>query len=793
MNLRSSAPARLVGAILLGFVSLPAFAHSGGTVRGVVRDEQRSGLAGATVLLEDDHGSVLRTVTAGDSGAFELQDIPPGEYTLDALSPGRYADRKVVQVRMGEEVAVDLDCEVAPVVHQRIYVSAVRAEPQVAPPARSTSTSTTIDRQTIANLPMGQDRPIEQVITTQPGFNLDAGNVSARGRYGGSLRYRIDHVPVPESVGAALLAQTIPTRMIDSMEIYAGAMPAEIGNSVGGVVDLAMRRGTAPSDGLAEVRYGSYQTVEPSLTYARMLGRLAVSIGGSFLHSQRALDPPAIDPILHDTGYRGSAFLRLDYKASERDRFELFGFYVANAYQIPIDPTAIPASMNPMPDRYGNAPPPFIPRDTDAMEREHEAFVAFSWVHSFGPRGELQVSPYYKLSYGALDSDPVHALGPTADAGSTASNATRLGQHSGVVAYYTLARGGHLAQAGVELDALFGHIDFTEWHRDDMNGGIDPTMTTSGTDGISAVRWSGFVQDRWERGRFTLTAGLRADGYHYALPGGQTADEAGASPRVGLSVLLGRRLSLRAAVGLGWLAPPLLDAGTAARIHGDVADGVVYDLKPETDAYGEIGLDVVAARWLKLVVGGWGRWVWNQLDDNVIGTSGLLGYYNYARGRAVGVDGAAHVVLRRWLTGFANFEWEVAQGQHIITSKYIFEADELASRAWESLDESQQWTVNVGATLRAGSAFASLLMNYGSGLRTGNQNTQHVPEHVRFDVTLEKSFDEVPLRPRLAVDLINLFDWHYAYRIANGFFGSTWAPPREVFVRLAIPLGPAKR
>ena len=70
MNLRSNVLARFVGAILLGFVSLPAFAQLGGTLRGVVRDEQRRGLAGATVLLEDGRGTVVQTVTAGDNGAF---------------------------------------------------------------------------------------------------------------------------------------------------------------------------------------------------------------------------------------------------------------------------------------------------------------------------------------------------------------------------------------------------------------------------------------------------------------------------------------------------------------------------------------------------------------------------------------------------------------------------------------------------------------------------------------------------------------------------------------------------
>ena len=62
------------------------------------------------------------------------------------------------------------------------------------------------------------------------------------------------------------------------------------------------------------------------------------------------------------------------------------------------------------------------------------------------------------------------------------------------------------------------------------------------------------------------------------------------------------------------------------------------------------------------------------------------------------------------------------------------------------------------------------------------------PNGIRVDATLSYSFEKVPLRPKLAMDIINLFDAHYAYRIANGFVGSSYAAPRSVFVRLAFPL-----
>jgi hypothetical protein len=790
---------RVICGLALLLTSTQAFATSVGNIRGIVRDEQLAGLAGATVTLEDASGTFNRSLATDSGGNFALEGMSPGEYILEAKAKGHSADRKVVNIRSGDELFVELHCAIAAVVTRPAssYKSVVRPEPAVAPLSRSTSTGSTMNRVSTASLPLGEDRPIDQVIATQPGFVQDGfGTVIPRGHFVASVQYRIDGVPVPDSVGN-LLAQSIPLRLVESMDLISGGMAAEYGNRLGAVVDIATRPPRPASDGLLQLRYGSYNTAEPSATYAGMLGRIGVSVGASFLYSERALDPPAVEPVLHDTGDRGNLFARFDLKAGERDRFELFGFYVFNVYQLPLDPTAIRAqptqpNLGRMPDAFGNAAPPFIPHDTNATEREEEAFVALSWLHSFGSRGDLQVSPYYKLSLGALDGDPTHALGATADPGATASSVTRLGQHGGAIAHYTLVRGAHAVKAGIELDGLFGRLDFSEWHRDDTKGGIDATMTASGTDRLSAVRYGGYVQERWEHGRLTLTGGVRLDGYHVALPLGHTDDEAGVSPRLGASILLGRRVAARVAVGMTWQPPPLIDAANAARIHGDASDGIVFDLKPETGIYAELGTDLLAARWIRFGVTGWGRWAWNQLDDNVLGNTGLVGYYNYARGRGLGVDGTLQLVVGPWLSFFANAEWEIAQGQTIISSKYLFEADELGSTAWETLDESQEWTANVGATLRVGSVFATVLANYGSGLRTGDMNTQHVPEHFRLDLTLEKSFDEIPLRPRLAIDIINVFAAHYAYRLANGVFGSTSAPPRELFIRLAIPLSRAR-
>ena len=44
------------------------------------------------------------------------------------------------------------------------------------------------------------------------------------------------------------------------------------------------------------------------------------------------------------------------------------------------------------------------------------------------------------------------------------------------------------------------------------------------------------------------------------------------------------------------------------------------------------------------------------------------------------------------------------------------------------------------------------LAAYGSGLRTGPSNNETVPQHLRVDATLQYAFEQLPLRPRVALD-----------------------------------------
>jgi hypothetical protein len=759
---------------------------SDAVVGGIVEDALLHPLKGATVVLHDSAGNTVAHTITGDDGAFNFPNITFGDYTVEATAPGLVGDHQHLQISSSQISAIELT-----LVNSEEIIT-IHEDWAVPPPPPVTGSVATVTRQKLNETPGGEDRPVTDIVATQPGFVVDAlGNIYARGNHA-NIQYQVDGIPVPDSVGS-LFAASIPVRLINGLEIYTGGMPAEFGDRLGAVVNLATRSAGDHPEGSVQLRYGSFDTIEPGATYSTKLGeRAGIFGGGSFEYSQRALDPPSVDTILHDTGYTGRVFTRLDYAPCDANRYELFATYSHNRFQIPIDPSVepltSPGEMRP-PDQYGNTSPPFVPHDTDSTETEDELFVAGSWTHRFAQGGQLLIAPIYKLSRGVLFGDAEHALGPMSDPGSVASDVTRIAQHAGAVAVYSLHQGAHVFKAGVQADYLHGVTDFTSYARA-VDGGIDPTMTASGTDRTDALTTGAFVQDHAVSGKIAADVGIRVDELHVILGDGTTDDSAGVSPRLGTSYSFTKDTVVHVFGGINWQPPSPLDAADAARALGVVpaTQQVAYDLKPETDLYSEVGISSRLINELRGGLVGWGRYAYNQLDDTAIGSTSLLSNYNFRRGRAAGLEASLDLRVGPWLSAFANGSLGLAEGQGISSARYLFTTAELADQSWQQLDHAQTWTANSGATIRDGRFALTGTLQYGSGLRTGSANDAHVPGHVVGDVTMQYTFAPRAYPFRVAIDVINVADAHYAYRIANGFVGSSYGAPRSVYFTLSVPL-----
>ena len=785
-----------VAAALLA--SSSAFAANLGIIDGTVHDEAGP-VAGAQVALLRGGHRVDAHVTGAD-GHFEFEQVPFGAYRLEVKSGAGRTQQQEVRVASGDVLVVDLALSGAGVVGEEMVVTAHR--PKAPAPTKSPSSTSTLEREEIRNLPRGDTASVNEILATQPGFVYDAmGNLFARGNHA-NIQYQIDGVPLPDSV-SGLFGGFLSPRLVENMEVITGGLDAEYGERLAAVVNLNSRRPSEEGDGQIELLGGSYQTLSPSAFWGRKFGALSVLAGGSLKTTQRAQDPQVFEDLSHDGGDEERGFLRLDYDAGDRTHLSALGSFAHNFYRLPIDISvpqfdpALPGGGR-VPDKYGNAPAPFFPRNTNQTENERDSFGLLSLRHDFDPRSSFRASVTFRRSTGFLFGDAQNALGPRADpcggdgTCSSTSDVDRAADHLGLSAEQLLRVGeDHVVKLGAQLDQLYGTTGYTSYTRSDALQGPNPQLTVRGSDSSRASTGGAYLQDRATFGKLVVNGGLRFDFQRVRFLGApEQATQVGFGPRLGLAYSLGAATVAHAYAGLLWQPPPVLDAPAAARILGIVPPGqsVRYDLLPERDRYAEAGIESRVLPELTLKLTAWGRLSKDQLDDVGVGSTNLVSPYNFREGRAAGLEAGAVVVLGNRLSAFANGSLEQAEGRGIETAQYFFTPDEIANQQWQTLDHVQTWTTNAGATLKDGHTRLSALLEYGSGLRTGSGNDQHVPGHATMDLTLSHLFFDLPSRPTVAIDVLNLFDAHYAYRIANGFNGSHFAPGRSVFLRISSEL-----
>ena len=106
--------------------------------------------------------------------------------------------------------------------------------------------------------------------------------------------------------------------------------------------------------------------------------------------------------------------------------------------------------------------------------------------------------------------------------------------------------------------------------------------------------------------------------------------------------------------------------------------------------------------------------------------------------------------------------------------------------SYQYLDHVQVHTVNSGLTFSKNHFWSTVQGLYGSGLRTGPNNSLSLPDHFTMDLGAGYEFHGKSwlTQFKLSGNLLNIFDNTYPITIANGFNGSHYAAGREFFIRL---------
>jgi len=424
---------RLLGVLFfLSLFLVPELTFAGleGAISGSVLDPEGLGLPEAQVQLLGSAGEVLKETTSSATGEYQFFPVAFGDYELKAQAARYLPFQTSVHVASGATSRVD-----APLAAKgKEMVVEVKAKRRLIHNSASV-TSTELGRKEIQRLPQGDQISLPKLLTTTTPGTVQGpfGQVFFRGSHA-NIQYQIDGVQLPDSPSNTF-GQAFSPRNIDHMEVITGGIPAEYGERLSAVVNIATKSGPEEAGGDATVGYGSYNTLTPQASFggSNVSGSLHYFVSGGYNRTDRGLDTP--EPVsfsdqkhggsdaVHDSSNGDNEFLKVDWLANNENKFSIIAFNARTYYQVPNLPQSFSAT-NPLfqpgnTDPFGNNsdstqadPLNFVPYNTDDWQREKNFYTQIVWKHTFSASSFLQFAPYYKYSSIFVHNDAVRSAAP---------------------------------------------------------------------------------------------------------------------------------------------------------------------------------------------------------------------------------------------------------------------------------------------------------------------------------------------------------------------------------------------
>ena len=515
-----------------------------GTIRGKIADPSGAVVAGAVVSLSNDLTLYRRDAKTSASGEFQLTNIPPNVYHLEADAAGFEHYHRDLTVR--SVVPVNLDIALA-IETQRASVTVGTEAPLI---ETTTSAHADVDNTLFSKMPTASVASgLSDIITlSTPGVVADSnGFFHSLGDHA-QMALSIDNQPITDQQGN-LFSTQIPLNAIQSVEAVYGGTPAEYGDKTALVVTTVTRSGLGQKPhGSFSGEYGSFGTINQKADIGFGRAKWGQFFALNTSRSGRFLDTPEYRPF-HDIGNDQNFFSRSDYQPRSSDMLHLNILAARNWFQIP----------NTFDQRDSG-------QDQRQMVRSYN--IAPGWVHVFGSSSTLAVNPFFR-------QDQVNyypSRDPMADQPGTLRQTRRL-TNAGFKADFNYLHGRHNAKIGVQITHTLLTERFSLGLTDpafnpvclDASGApvtdaslTDPAMCTGGgfqanpnlspglvpfdlTRGGSLFQYRGhadikqqalYAQDTISLGKLTLNAGLRFDRYDGLSYGTQL------QPRLGASYLI---------------------------------------------------------------------------------------------------------------------------------------------------------------------------------------------------------------------------------------------------------------
>jgi len=324
--------ATLLLTLLISVLSANAQSGNSTSITGTVVDPSGAVVSNATVEVRNPVSGFVRTTVTDTAGVFVIPNVPFNPYHVSVTGKGFAPYAQDVDVRSTVPLSLNITLKVGG------SAESVTVEANGGDLLENTSTfHTDVDRGLFDKLPLeSQSSSLSSLVTlSSPGIAADSNGLFHGMGDHAENSFMVDGQPITDQQ-SKVFSNQIPLDSIASMEVIAGAPPAEYGEKTSVVINATTRsaQGLTTPTGSISVSYGSFGTSTTAINVGYGGKNWGNFISASGLNTGRFLDPPEFT-VMHAKGNEENVFDRVDYKVSNADSLQLNLGFTRSWFQNP--------------------------------------------------------------------------------------------------------------------------------------------------------------------------------------------------------------------------------------------------------------------------------------------------------------------------------------------------------------------------------------------------------------------------------------------------------------------------
>src|ERR1035438_10018401 len=318
--------------LALGVISASAQTTGNSSLSGVVADPSGAVVPGGTIEIRNPVSQFDRSTTTDSAGRFSFPNIPFNPYHLSVKVAGFAAYSQDVDVRSAVPLSLKITLQIAG------SAESVTVQGEASDLLENDPTfHTDVDRSLFDKIPLeSASSELSSLVTlASPGIAADSNGLFHGMGDHAENSFSLDGQPITDQQ-SKVFSNQVPLDSVQSLEVIAGAPPAEYGGKTSLIINVTSRSGqgmTTPH-GVVTSSYGSFGTANVGFNLGYGGQKWGNFISANGLNSGRFLDPPEF-AVMHDKGNEENIFDRVDYQLSSADSIHLNFGYSRSWFQNP--------------------------------------------------------------------------------------------------------------------------------------------------------------------------------------------------------------------------------------------------------------------------------------------------------------------------------------------------------------------------------------------------------------------------------------------------------------------------